>query len=211
MFLDAPRGFRDRSKIDARLALLETAKSVQPLRDWAEALVERRSQRQATVVPHFDPAEGGVEARVLLVHEAPGPMTNADNVRPGSGFVSVDNDDKSAETVWKMRDAVGLHTGVLGWNIVPWYLGPASVKPSADELREGGMEMRRLLPLLPELRVVIASGLYAQKGWTRHVAPYIGSDLTVISTWHPSPLAMKQPGKRDELLRAYERAARAIG
>lgn len=208
MFLDAPRGFHDNGNTLARLALLETSASVQPLREWSADLVARRSVKHPeTVIPHFDPAEGGVDARVLLVHEAPGPMTNADNKRPGSGFISVDNDDQSAANVWQMRNDTGLHHGVLGWNIVPWYLGPASIKPNADELRVGALELRRLLTLLPNVRVVIASGLFAQKGWTQHIAPFANKDLTVINTWHPSPLSMKQPGKRDALRRAYERAA----
>ncbi|WP_246150046.1 uracil-DNA glycosylase [Agromyces intestinalis] len=204
MFLDAPRGFRDPARIDERVAMLETAPRVAPLREWANALASRRN----AVVPLFDPAEAGVEARVLMLFEAPGPMTNADNKRPGSGFISVDNDDQSAENVWRARDAVGLHDGVLAWNIVPWYLGPASKKPNAVELGQGGMELRRLLPLLSNLAAVVLAGRLAQTGWTKHVAPFIGNDLAVIETWHPSPLSFNQPGHRDDFTKALSRAAR---
>lgn len=183
--------------------MLKTSERVAPLRGWATELASRRN----AVVPLFDPAEAGVEARVLMLFEAPGPMTNAENKRPGSGFISVDNDDQSAENVWHARDAVGLHDGVLAWNIVPWYLGPASKKPNAAELGQGGMELRRLLPLLPNLAVVVLSGRLSQLGWTKHVAPYVGNSLSVIETWHPSPLSFNQPGHRDDFTRALSRAA----
>lgn len=203
MFLDNPRGFRDPARIEERIGMLESTERVAPLREWAAELASRRN----AVVPLFDPAEAGVEARVLMLFEAPGPMTNAENKRPGSGFISVDNDDQSAENVWRARDAVGLHDGVLAWNIVPWYLGPASKKPNAAELGQGGMELRRLLPLLPNLAAIVLSGRLAQIGWTKHVAPYVGSSMTVIETWHPSPLSFNQPGHRDDFTRALSRAA----
>lgn len=209
MFMDEPRSLRHPAVREARLRMLESEAAYQPLREWNADLVARRNEKQpGTVVPHFDPAEGGVAARVLLVHEAPGPMTNADNKRPGSGFISVDNDDRSAAMVWQTRKETGMDHGVLGWNIVPWYLGVASVKPTADWLREGALELRRLLAILPEVRVVVTSGLVAQRGWNRYIAPHVTNDIAVIQTWHPSPLAMLQPGKQDDLRRAYERAAR---
>lgn len=176
------------------------------LSEWTRDLALRRG----VVVPAFDPAEAGTSAQVLVLHEAPGPMTNATGPRAGSGFISVDNDDQTAENMWRLRAEVGLSEQVtLHWNIVPWYLGAASVKPNAQELRQGALELRRLLPLLPRLRIVVASGRHAQEGWRKDVSPFV-SDIRVIDTWHPSPLAMNQPGKRDEFRRALERAVRAI-
>lgn len=209
MFKDAPRGFKDPAAVAERRAMLKTVEAVQPLLKWTNDLVARRIATQPDiVVPDFDPAEAGVDARVLLLFEAPGPMTNADNTRPGSGFISVDNNDQSAENCWRLRDEVNLTEHVtLNWNIVPWYLGPASKKPNQTELREGAAELRQLLVLLPHLRVVVTSGLYAQQGWRNYAAPYVSKDLVVIETWHPSPLSMKQPGKRDALRKALERAA----
>ncbi|WP_231556422.1 uracil-DNA glycosylase [Cryobacterium sp. MLB-32] len=158
-------------------------------------------------MPHFDPAEAGVRARVLFILEAPGPMTNAGNRRPGSGFISVDNNDGTAANIWALRNEAGLHEGALHWNIVPWYLGAASRKPTAAELKLGGEELAGLLPLLSELRVVVLCGRAAQRGWKKHVAPCVGDQVIVIETWHPSPLAMNQAGKRAELKVAVERAA----
>lgn len=175
MYLDAPRGFRDPQRVRERVAMLEVESAVSPLLDWAGELAARRN----AVVPLFDPAQAGTDARVLLLLEAPGPMTNSGNKRPGSGFISPDNNDATAENVWRARDAVNLHTGVVAWNIVPWYLGQASKKPTAGELAQGGLELRRLLTLLPDLRAVVVSGRIAQDGWNKHVAPLIGSPYAV--------------------------------
>jgi hypothetical protein len=173
------------------------------LRDWSVDLASRRS----AVVPHFDPTDAGVGARVLLLLEAPGPMTNASNPRPGSGFISADNDDQTAENVWLARTDAGLLDGTVHWNIVPWYLGPASKKPSADELAQGSIELRGLLPLLPVLQVVVLSGRFAQKGWNTHVAPFLNTDLAVIETWHPSGQSMSQAGHREHLHQSLASAA----
>lgn len=190
--------------------MLETTASIQPLREWSESLIERRSFTQPDiVVPHFDPAEAGTEAEVLIVLESPGPMTNVDNVRPGSGFISVDNNDDTAANLWKLRHEAGLHHGVLLWNFVPWYLA-AKKKPSAAEMAQGARELRGLLAALPNLRVIVNSGLYAQKGWTQHMERRMGGDYRVVNTWHPSALSLKQPGKRAELRSDLERAAEMI-
>lgn len=194
MFLPHPRGFKDISLIAERMSMLETDELTQRLRDYAIDLSERRRVH----VPQFDPAEAGVDAKVLFLFEAPGPMTNSGNKRPGSGFISVDNDDLTAANMWTARDVAGLHDGVLCWNIVPWYLGAASRKPSREELAAGAEELIRLLGLLPYLEVVVLSGLYAQAGWARHVAPTVPDTPSVVEVWHPSPLSLNQPGRRDE-------------
>jgi len=46
-------------------------------------------------VPHFDPTQASTDARVVLLLEAPG--RRGATVRRGSGFISPDNDDATAE------------------------------------------------------------------------------------------------------------------
>jgi hypothetical protein len=206
VFLTEPYGFRDRSALDERRALLEDEPSVQPLRAFREELLARRMRRHpGAVVPDFDPAEAGVEARALIVLEAPGPMSTGPD---GSGFVSVDNDDATAASTWTLRDEVGLHARTLVWNIVPWQLDGA---PDADEVRQGAMELRRLLPLLPDLRVVVNAGTAPTSGWKKNIEPYLVDGPTVIDSWSPGQRAMSQPRKRDELKRAFERATHLVG
>ncbi|MEV7693770.1 uracil-DNA glycosylase [Microbacterium sp. NPDC089189] len=206
MFLDHPRGFRDPALIDARERLLLTEPTVQSLRAWADDLADRRG----AVVPQFDPAEGGDQARVLFVFEAPGPMTNAGNTRPGSGFISVDNNDATAANMWNARAEVGLHTGALAWNIVPWYLGAASRKPTAAELGQGAAELVDLIGRLPRLEIVVLGGRYAQKGWRRHIGSTRFSGPDVVDLWHPSPLSLNQPGRRDAFVETLRGVAQRL-
>jgi hypothetical protein len=205
MFLESPRGFRDPLLVAQRLGMLG-APTIVPLQEWATELHLQRRR----LVPHFDPAGGGTEARVLIVHESPGPVGAPAHGHPGSGFVSIDNDDPAASQMWQLHSAVGPNqSDSVHWNIVPWYLGVGATKPDAADLRDGCTAMLGLLRLLPRVEVVILTGLLAQKGWHRFVRP-ARRDLPVIDTWHPSPLSMKQPGKRDELRQALAAAERRI-
>lgn len=147
-------------------------------------------------MPDFDPADAGVDARVLFLLEAPGPMAATIGARVGSGFISCDNDDATAEATWRARAAAGLHDGALLWNIVPWYLGPASVRPTTGELCDGASATVELLTLLPALEAVIIAGRYAQRGWDRWVQPVVGNRYRLIRTWHPSPRNMTKPHMR---------------
>jgi hypothetical protein len=203
MFLPAPRGLGIKKNLDERIAMLETAAGVQPLRAWSADLAARRGPD--TVIPDFDPADAGVNARVMLLLEAPGPKT----VRQwgGSGFISSDNNDVTAENAWRARDAAGLDKNTVAWNIVPWLLGRANVHPNVGQLGQGARELRQLLPIFTDLQCVVLCGKKAEKGWNDHVAPFVGDRYTVIPTWHPSAQSFAQPGKRDEFGAALRRAA----
>jgi len=206
VFTDEPRSLRHPDVLARRHEMLRTAPQVQELRDWAGSLQRRRG----AVVPFVDPAEAGTDARVLMLMEAPGPMTNRDNRRPGSGFISVDNDDGTAANAWRTRDAAGLDEHlVLVWNIVPWYLGPAKVKPSASDRREGAAELVDLMRLLPRLEVVLLSGRHAQRGWNEHVRPK-DPPVAVLETWHPSPQTLWNPERRAHLERTMRDAVRMV-
>ena len=56
-------------------------------------------------VPDFDPLDGGIETRTLFLFEKPGRMT-ADGFarRFGSGFISRNNDDQTAEATFAFTD-----------------------------------------------------------------------------------------------------------
>lgn len=176
--------------------MLATAKHTLPLEAWARSVEEkRRSQKPDIVLPHFDPAESGTEARAMLLLEAPGPKTVPR--WGGSGFISVDNDDSTAQNVWATRNAVGLHEHVLAWNIMPWVLGRASVKPTGQEIEQGAIELRGLLDLLPELRVIVLAGRKAQDGWDTHLDLELGGEYRVLRTVHPAGQSFAQVGARE--------------
>src|ERR1700733_350011 len=91
---DDPRSMRDAGGRQRRRAML-TLPHIAPLTAYAAKL----RLRGAVEVPDFDPLDGGVNARVLFLFEKPGPMT-ADGSAfsgSGSGFISRNNDDPTAE------------------------------------------------------------------------------------------------------------------
>ena len=45
-----------------------------------------------------------MRTRMLCVFEAPGPMANAGNKQPGSGFISADNNDQGMSLLLHSRD-----------------------------------------------------------------------------------------------------------
>lgn len=207
MFSDSPRALRIPEVLEERRQLHHTAPHVQPLNEWAASLQKRRN----AVVPFFDPADAGVAARVMLLLEAPGPMTNSDNPRPGSGFISIDNDDETAANTWRARSAAGLSEQVaMHWNAVPWYLGTARVKPMAQDRRDGARELVDLMRQLDHLAVVVLCGRHAQRMWDQHVRP-TAPPIEVLETWHPSPLSLWRPERRAHFEETLKAAAQSVG
>ncbi|MFZ7089027.1 uracil-DNA glycosylase [Curtobacterium sp. RRHDQ10] len=210
MFLDAPRGFRDPDRIAARVEMLAKAEDTLQLEAWARSVEDRQRPKMPDIVlPHFDPAEAGVRARALLLLEAPGPKTVPG--WGGSGFISADNDDTTAQNVWNTRNEVGLHEHVLAWNIVPWVLGRASVKPTPAELAQGSVELRGLLELLPHLRVIVLAGQKAQDGWSAHLDVAVGDRYRVLRTVHPSGQSFAQAGAKERFTATLAKVVELTG
>jgi len=134
---------------------------------------------------------------------------SADAVQ-GSGFISADNDDRSAQNMWGIfRDAgIDRSRDVVNWNIVPWYLGDANkignVRTSdIDEARPALVE---LLSRLAGLRVVVLCGRKAQAGWDR---AQLTVDLPVLRVPHPSGRWLNaHPEDRDKIVAALVEARR---
>ena len=198
-----PRSLAEPGELQARRALLYTEPLSQPLRRYVAGLRDRRGD-----VPDFDPAEAGVEARILVLHDSPGARTEGDET--ASGFVSVDNDDAASESMWQARREAGLRHGVLHWNIVPWHLPPARTSPTAKEVADGAAELAALLPLLGSLHAIVLSGRSAQRSWAK-VSARLGDAAALVSTWHASPGAVVVRGRREELVRDLQRAAELAG
>ncbi len=183
-----PRSHRDRREVQRKISLLH-APHIEPLTAYVEEL--RRERGGGESVPWFDPTEAGVSARVLLLLEAPGPRAvGAGGPRPaaaGSGFISPDNDDSSAETMWRLLGKAGIVRArdVVTWNIVPWYVGDGTrIRPvNTADLDESAPAIRKLIALLPDLRVVVLLGRKAARGWSRLAI----NDLPVLEAPHPGP------------------------
>src|SRR5687768_13788587 len=91
---DAPRTLRSPDACLARKLMLDLP-HMAPLKAYAARL-----RRPGIEVPDFDPLDAGVRARVLFLLEKPGPMTAEHGKRTGSGFVSRNNDDSTAEAIF---------------------------------------------------------------------------------------------------------------
>ena len=128
-------------------------------RRWLEA---GRARRAGSV----DPDSGGVHATVLFLLENPGPQASAER---GSGFISIDNNDGSAENFFRLHVEAELpRHRFVNWNVVPWYQA-ASATSTANATRTDVEDARpwldRLIHLLPDLRLVITIGAAARDGW----------------------------------------------
>ncbi len=174
-----------------------------PLKRYAAGLRQRLDME----VPDFDPADGGVEARLLFLKEKPGPMTSAK--RPGvqgSGFVSRDNDDFTANSTLRIMEEIGLDRGkTIMWNVMPGWNG--QIKYSKSERLNGLAEVRNLLALLPKLEAVVLVGRQAQKA-----EPIIAnSHLGIFKSFHPSRrVSNGYPEKWSSIKEVWAAAARSI-
>lgn len=207
----APKLFADPAAVRAREARLHEPHVAELTR-----LVERirLARGEGNSVPWFDPESGGRHAEVLLLFEAPGARAVGSGPvrpnRPGSGFISPDNNDDSAAAVFELENEAGLpRDRALHWNIVPWYVGEGTkirAVTKADRL-EAAPWLGELLALLSDLRVVVLCGEAAQRGWDEY-AGQRPADLWVVRCPHPSPVNLRtRPYAHDEILEAFTEAA----
>lgn len=172
-----PRTLRLPEVRDRRLALLGLP-HVKPLTDFAERL---RQVRPDATVPYFDPLDGATAARVLFLFEKPGPKTDAGSPR-GSGFVSRDNDGRTAEWTFRLMRLAGVPRSLsLIWNVVPWWDRRRAA--SLEELREGVEHVRELVARLPLLDTVVFVGENAARSMPR----LRDLRLRTLASYHPSP------------------------
>ena len=115
---------------------------VAPLVAYAAQLAERTGK----AVPMVDPLDGGVNARLLILLETPGPRVL------GTGFVSRDNPSGTAANMFRFLTNAGIaRADTVIWNIVPWLiqtLGERNRNPSRLEVTEGLADLPDFLPWL---------------------------------------------------------------
>lgn len=177
---DGPRSMRDAGVRERRRGMLSLP-HVEPLTAYAARLRENGSVE----VPEFDPLDGGVDAQVLFLFEKPGPMTveRGRSKRPGSGFISRNNDDPTAEATFRFMEQAGIARGrSVIWNVIPWWNHTRKV--TSQELREGTRCVEELIDLLPKLRAVVLVGKKAAEA-ERYLKT---KELALFSSDHPSPL-----------------------
>ncbi len=205
----APKLFADRTAVRARGARLH-----EPHIGELTQLVERirMARGGGNSVPWFDPDTGGRHADVLLLFEAPGaravgPAPVRPN-RPGSSFISPENNDDSAAAVFELeREASLPRDRLLHWNIVPWYVEGGTKIRAVNKADRAEAEpwLTELLDLLTNVRVAILCGEAAQDGWDPGPRP---AGLWVLRCPHPSRVNLRtRPDAREEILDAFTEAA----
>lgn len=163
----------------------------------------RRIQDEHDGVPFFDPGDGGTNARVLLLLEAPGPEA--------TNFVSCDNDDQTAENTFNLlADARLARCEIVVWNVVPFYIGKedrSKLRAARQtDLDAGRPWLVELIGLLPRLDTVVLLGRSAQRA--EPLIRQLNPDLRILNGWHPSPVAMNRyPTRRPELLAVLRQAS----
>ncbi len=193
------RSLQYTSEIEERRNLLNRP-HMEPLARYVETL--RKKKGKAFQIPDFDPCDGGVQARLLILAETPGPKALR------SGFVSRNNDDETAENTFRVLKKSGLkRPDTLLWNMVPWYLGSGERvrKPTPDELKEGMACLRDLLPLLPNLKAIVLAGVSAKDGLDRDTLP---PGVQVFQARHPSPRNLNsRPDMEAQIVEELKKAA----
>jgi hypothetical protein len=162
-------------------------------------------------LPYIPPMYGGVNARLLSLLRDPGPKTRNG---AGSGFLSMENDDASAEAICNYCLQARIDASdIVPWNAYPWYINR---KPTSAELEAGMEPLADLIGLLPKLRVVMLHGGSAKHMWHRFAERYVtlgNRNIHVIETYHTSRQAFwhRDPAirqaRRKHLEESFKRAA----
>ena len=141
--------------------------------------------------PLIPPMHGGVAARIVEVFRDPGPKAGGPR---GSGFLSWQNDDRSAERHAGLAKCAGLlPQDVVSLNSYLWYINR---EPTSDELRDGLGAFLSLYALIMEPSVVIFHGGTAHTflRLLERAAPdwseSSGARPVILETYHTSAQAL---------------------
>jgi uracil-DNA glycosylase len=173
-----------------------------------------RTERATTRIPWFDPDDGGVHARILILMESPAPATVSET---GGGVCSEDNVDVSNRTLSTLRTATGISRSVcVKWNMVPWGINepgrPVST-PSRSDIETAVPYLLQVLALARSIDVVVTLGNVATAGFMRATAAADARRLyRVVSAPHPSQRnAAARSQALDRISHAFRLVANHIG
>lgn len=194
-------GLADSGVLALRAAQID-ARHVCPLNAYARDLAARHGD-----VPFFDPADGGIDARLLVMLETPAPSAAA--IR----FVSRDNPTGTARNLRRLFEETGLsRNDSVIWNAIPWTLEKRNGRLRAPTTREADAarpEVARLLALLPRLECAVLMGRFAGRLQANVLAAR--HDLQVFATPHPSPtFVCTSPAIRPAMTAVFGRIAIAL-
>ncbi|MEL7658767.1 MAG: uracil-DNA glycosylase [Bacillota bacterium] len=147
-------------------------------------------------IPWFDPAGAGINARVLFLLQDP-----SDTASAGTGFISPDNPDRTADNTTVFRNNANLLSQeLIHWNIFPWKIGQ---KSGDDDIKKALPYLFEFLGLLPKLEIVVCMGEKASDGWNqcfpnnlcvpgwKFSSKQVGKNpIIALSCPHPSPQSL---------------------
>ncbi|MGE5361855.1 MAG: uracil-DNA glycosylase [Bacteroidales bacterium] len=201
---DAPRTLRFKMEREERMRMLDSDEHIAPLTAFVRDI--RHERRLPDAVPFFDPCDGGTRARALFLLDCPGDAARH------SGFVSRNNPDDTAETLFELQEEASLpRADVAIWNAVPWHV---AVNGGKWKLGRGDAEhaqayLSRLIALLARLQAVVIVGRRAQSVVGEVPVP---AGVRLFESPHCSPVAMRtRPGTRDEVLAVWSEVAAFLG
>jgi len=148
----------------------------------------RSADATNVMIPWFDPDDGGVHARLLILMESPAPRTVS---AAGSGFCSQDNPDRSNRLLANLLQKNGiLRKDCVKWNMVPWPLRDEAGRPRPPrrpDLELAAPRLRDVLTLTAGIDVVLTLGSAALSGFMLAVTAEPPTRLfRVLAAPHPS-------------------------
>jgi uracil-DNA glycosylase len=153
-------------------------------------------------MPYFDPLDGGIEARVLILLESP------TRSGPYPRFASRDNRSPTQVNLNQCLEQSGLtrKESVL-WNAYPWLpdkFGAHRTLPIAS-ITKGMLALTSVLKMLPNIEVAVLAGSLARKA-SSMICRYI-SCIEIIETFNPSPKSLSvDRSRRDHIIDALKSA-----
>ena len=204
---DLPNALRYAEEQEARTSRIREP-HVAPLNELVDRI--RKERGPDYHIPYFDPCDGGIHAKILILMEAPGPKAIGPKAG-GSGFVSRNNPDPTASNLCKILQEADIpRSETVLWNVVPWYLGDGDKIQTATpkHLKEAGADLEALLVLLPQVEVVVLLGKKAQAGY-KALKPAKG--LTIFCAPHPSAQVINvRPASRGRIVAEFGKAKQQI-
>jgi hypothetical protein len=172
----SPTSLEDAAELAQRRSRVREA-HVEPLNRWVETIRSRLPL--GSEVPWFDPADGGIHARLLWLGGEP---DTADLYGSGgTGFVSLDGPSQRSTNLHATAMEAGADRSTLVvWNAVPCNL-KALRKAGGDKHADipAAELLGELLALLPHLQVVVLAGRVA---WETFSQLADGTSVLVLST-----------------------------
>jgi uracil-DNA glycosylase len=199
---DHPRALRERRIRRDRAAAAIELPHVRALNQLVDRI---EADTGLDNLPYIDPLFGGVAAELLFVLKAP--EGDASPELHDRRFLSWDNDDAGAANFFRTCAAYGLdRRRCTAWNACPFPIKGDT--PSRFELGRAEPYTRRMLELLPQLRVVVLLGRPAQHAWMKMALT--GPDVQLVHGASPSPPGINHPRNRDSFEAAIRTAVRLL-